>query len=322
MKITTTKKLRGVLELTSLGIQMAYDHKKDKPQIRTLEDRFYANSDLQAASDLKLIKISDVNNKSTDDIDDDDDLDMGPEPTVKLVNKTANPILIAAAKVADSKEIPANGFLVLPVSILDNPAVAAVISSGKIEVVDLETKGDDDIEPEDGDPTPCGPLDLDDDDEGAEGAEAEEVPEDNTTAVVANPNNDKVQQTDQSIKSVSATKPKPVKDETHSKMQVYSPQELKNEEEKKTDNDIAFVDQEQEQERIDQLTTGDPVDTETAQTEKLEDTTPTVVKRKTTKKAAAKTAAKKTSKKVTTKKTTAKKAAKKSAPGEKTVLDI
>ena len=114
MKVTTTKNLKGVLELTSLGVQLSYDHTNNKPQMRTMDDRFYSHRDIQAASDLKLIKITDV--KKEDSYDDDDDEFDFQEKEVILTNQTNNPIIIeflvpiyfASLPNAKAKGIPTN----------------------------------------------------------------------------------------------------------------------------------------------------------------------------------------------------------------------
>ena len=315
MIITTTKKLKGVLEIVSLGVQMTYKHPEGKPQTRMLENKHYSNSDLQAAVSMGYITISDVKPEVSED---DDNFETAPEITVKLINKTSNPIVLSAPKIVDCKELPAKGFLVLPISVLSSPALTAIIASGKVEVQDLAntevTKYEKalTVDPENS------PLDLDDiedeedEDEALEEEEEEvevaEVPKNDTTAVVANPNNETMYKTDQSLKKVvNASKPKKAKKEKDSKMKVYSPND-KSEKKKKTstdDDEISFVDKEQDEKRIETLSVGDVSDTEAIRVDKFEDTTATVIQRK----------AKKASKKSSSKKN-------KPSSGKQTVLDI
>jgi len=282
MKITTTKNLKGVLEIPSLGIQLAYDHNNGKSQTRHLDDKYYGDSDIQTAANLKLITISKTSKKKKKSY-------LTGNELIKLVNKTDRPLMIGASTLADSKQIPAQSFLILPSSILENPHVRNAVDSGKLEIQDADALTGE---------TKTLNLDLDLD-----------VPEDDTTAVVANPNEEKTPETEQSIKKVDATKAEEKKDDTDSEMRVYSPDATGDEEEEDAD-EIEFVDKEQEKERLKMLPkkTEETSDTEAVQSKKLEGTTPVVIQRKMKKVGSKKKAAKKkTTKKTSSKKKTSKK---------------
>jgi hypothetical protein len=256
MQITTTKKLKGILELPSLGTRLMYDHVKDKSQTITIDDKYASNQEINIAyaNDLITIKGKPIVPEG----------EYGPQPelTAKLINIAKNPITLRIDK--EVKEIAPGGSVIVPVSFLNNPHIKCLINK-KFKVDDLESV----IETETG-----SDLDID--------AEPE------TIAVVANPNDEKTFTTPQELKKINANKIPEAKKEEKSIPQVYSPRQEDEIDEETEEN---FVDKIQEKERIKKLSckkndnnaqndSENISDTEAVQLNKMGDTTPVVVQRK------------------------------------------
>ena len=285
MKITTTKKVRGILELPSVGIQMGYDHNKDKPQIRVINNKFCHNNDIRVASDQGFIKVTDLPGQKSSK--EKAFLDIDVSKTIKLINNTDNPVMIVIDEDSNQKEVAAHQSVYIPGSLLENTFIQQAIKTKKIK-----------IENEDAQATMSLDLDLEPDNE------PEEI-SDKTTAVVVNPNKDKNMKTKSSLKRVNVKKQKTKDKEDKSTMQIYTPSEMVDANEEEDESN--FVDKEQEKERIashpilgkKKKQPSGVVDTEVVKTPSLEGTTPMVVE------------AKKTKKRVTKKRTAKKKIAKK-----------
>lgn len=257
MQITTTKKLRGLLELSSIGRQLKYDHRNDKGQSITLDNKYANNQELKIAENSGYITISGMPEMM------EGDYGPIPEPTVRLINIIRNPITIKIDN--ETKEIAPGGSIVVVASVLKNPYVSCLIGK-KLKVDDLEESFSEDSG-----------LDID-----ADPVEPE------TIAVVANPNDEVTYTTPQEIKKINANKLPIPKKEEKSLPHVYSPAVDEEPEEKP---EINFVDQEQEAKRIeknlgkkakilDELSESKTIDTEVVKLDKMEDTTPVVVQRK------------------------------------------
>ena len=279
MKITSTKKLRGVLDLPSVGIQIKYDHPADKSQTYTVDDKNYSNSDVQTAAGMKLITLKDIA-EGADAYDEAEDLN---NDVVEITNLSNHEIHIAAAE----RSIAPKSTVALPVAVLDNHDVQFAITKKILEVNKIKRY----------DFTKAPALDLD--------ADIEDVKakSDDTTATVANPNQEIIPHTEQSMKSHSANK-------------THSPNESTDDE-----NAIKFVDKEQEEKRIkSHPILGKKVMVEAdeegevikpTKSEELEGTTPIIVKRASIEAKTDKKAIKKRVRSKTTKQTGQKKATKK-----------
>ena len=291
MRITSTKKLKGVLEMPSLGLQISYDHINDKSQTATIDDRHYGNHEVQVALGMKLITTKYKGNAKNEKEEQDEYVPN--EPMARLINNTPTTIQLTRPQI----EIPPKGVANLPKTLLSDPCIKAAINNGtlKIDQEDMDTDQAISISKNNQE----SPLDIDN------------MPEDTiatianpTTATIANPNNESVYKTSQSIKSTNAPKIKAKKDDPASTAQVYSPDELAVKE-KKDKSDLNFVDKEQELERINshpklKAKSKDITSTKALQTEPLEGTIPIVMSRiaeKLAKKKPARTARKKIVKK-------------------------
>lgn len=263
MKITTTKKLRGVLELPSVKMQLSYNHQKNKPQIATVNDCNYKNNDIRVAVSMNLITLSEV---PTDEQIQEQEESGQMQQMIRLTNKTNTPMLVEVEANEKAKEIPAHGSIYVPMIAVQSAHVRKALENGILESEEL------------------GNL-------FTEAADIEELDIDATTPMIANPNNETMPETEHTIKSNQVKNTATVKpEEKNSKAQVYSPKDIVDKEEE-DDTDISFVDKEQEQERISfrrgktskktkkSSKSNDITTTEVVQTEKMDGTTPLVVKR-------------------------------------------
>lgn len=270
MKITTTKKIKGALELPSIGVQLHYDHIKGKPQVMVIDDKHFMNNDIQIASGMNFITIE-AGQRSEEAVIDDDGQEQ-PQ-TVLLTNLTNNPIIITID--GQKVEIPAKRSSRLPETVLENAHIKESIVKKMIQVKE-EIVNEEEASIEE---TKATAYDLDEEERGMD--DEEKINEHATTPVVANPNNEKTIKTDRSIKKINARKPRQAKKVKRDKtpketVKVYSPEEVVDDPGEKEDLD--FVDKEQEKERIASLKRNTSA-TKAVQTEALEGTTPTVVKR-------------------------------------------
>ena len=312
MQITTTKKLKGVLDMPTIGIQMEYDHKNDKPQVKTVSDEYYGSNELQAAQDLKLITLSNIP-KEMHEYDEAEEKVL----SARVKNTTKVPILLSFSS-KNGLEIPAGSTVTIDIQTLENFHMQAILKTGKLVVIEQDhsiEKTNENI-----------PMSLDD--EPVKKAKIKKIKkvkktkkvkkikkakktkkENETVAVVANPNKDEIVQTEQSIESKNAEEQKTQEPDLSTKMTVYSPDTLPDEDEK-NDSDISFVDKEQEEKRIKELSLEDEIDEDNIgemsieQTKPMEGTTPLIVRQTKTATGNKKTSKKtKTAKKITEKET-------------------
>jgi len=293
VKIATTKKLRGVLELPSAGIQISYDHKNDKPRVMTISDDLYYNNDVQTAAKLKFITLSKTPKRFLKQEDSEQS-----ESILQLVNETNYPILLSSSE----QQIGPKGSVTASIEILFDANVRKAIESGKITAK------------QNGKP-------IENIFQKIENPKIDEREEDATVAVVANPNKEKTHKTEKSIKKTEVTTVKKSPKETvDSSPKVYSPKDAVDEKESKKD-EMEFVDKEQEIQRINAHPVlgkkeSDLSDTEAVKSEQLDGTTPVVMKRTNMKKSTASAKTKKTAskKKMASKTSKAKSTRKKVVP--------
>lgn len=272
MRITTTKKLKGVLELPSVKMQLSYDHQKNKPQVATVNDSNYKNNDIRVAVGMSLITLSDL---PTDEQIQEQEESGQMQQMIRLTNKTNSLLYVEISDREKAKEIPAHGSIYVPMIAVQSAHVRKALENGILESEELGNLFSD-------------PTDI------------EDLEIDATTPMVVNPNEEAMPVTEHTIKSNEVKDTATIKPEKDtSKVKVYSPSDIIDTEAEDEDTDVSFVDKEQEKERISfkrgkKSKKDDNISkTETVKKAKMDGTTPIVVQRSAKKTTKTKTASKK-----------------------------